>query len=550
MKALAAIKKLYQEKICVKTFARIVLFITIMASSFTAVFISQQSQALTDNLVKRGGSLAELLAYNIRLCVFAESKDMCSESAKGLLHQEDILSVLIFTLEGRLLTKLEKPGRKMPGSGEGPDNKRLAYVKKNVAERRSHFYLEETGAALNFWAPVISVSKSSAGKALYFEEMTFPEREHIIGYVEIIIDKEGLRKQLKALLYRGFLMGGVFLLLGFAGTYYAIKKITSPIEKLSAASVEISRGNPALHVEVTSSDEIGRLAQSFNKMAVDLKDSERKYKELIGELDLKVRERTEQLLEAQEELVRKEKLATLGQLAGSVGHELRNPLGVMSNAVYYLKTVMSDADETVKEYLNMIKSEINNSERIISDLLDFSRVKTPQTQSTSINELIQQSLEKCTVPDNVNIRLEIPEEFPAINVDPLHMEQIFKNLIINAVQAMPDGGELRIGARLLPDVEAPRWVALEERKEGRVAASPLQKYNNFVEISITDTGEGISPENMKNLFQPLFTTKAKGIGLGLVVCKNLVEANGGRIQVESEPGKGTTFTVVLPCKRK
>ena len=157
----------------------------------------------------------------------------------------------------------------------------------------------------------------------------------------------------------------------------------------------------------------------------------------------------EQLLSAQEELIRKEKLSTLGQLAGSVGHELRNPLGVMSNAVYYLKTVMSGADETVKEYLNIIKSEIETSQRIISDLLDFSRTKVPCSKLSAVSELINQSLAKCTVPGNIALRLDMPETLPAINVDPLHMEQIFQNLITNAIQAMPEGGELRIEAREL-----------------------------------------------------------------------------------------------------
>ncbi len=113
-------------------------------------------------------------------------------------------------------------------------------------------------------------------------------------------------------------------------------------------------------------------------------------------LELRVEKRTKQLLEAQEELVRKEKLATPEQLSGSVGHELRNPLGVMSNSVYYLKTVMSDADENVKEYLNIIKSEIDNSQRIITDLLDFTRTKTPRAELITANELIKQSLGKCT----------------------------------------------------------------------------------------------------------------------------------------------------------
>ena len=145
--------------------------------------------------------------------------------------------------------------------------------------------------------------------------------------------------------------------------------------------------------------------------------------------------------------MRREKLAVLGQLAGSVGHELRNPLGVMSNAVYYLNTVISGPDETVKEYLNIIKSEIETSQRIISDLLDFSRTKTPQSELSTVNALINRSLVKCTIPGNIIIQLDLPETLPAINVDPLHMEQIFQNLITNAIQAMPKGGELRISAK-------------------------------------------------------------------------------------------------------
>jgi signal transduction histidine kinase len=248
------------------------------------------------------------------------------------------------------------------------------------------------------------------------------------------------------------------------------------------------------------------------------------------------------LIDVQDELIRKEKLAILGQLSGSVGHELRNPLGVMSNAVYYLKTVMSGPDETVKEYLNIIKSEIDNSERIISDLLDFTRTKTPRTKVMTVNELIKQGLGKCAVPTNVSLRVEIPDTLSVVRVDPLQLGQVFHNLVTNAVQAMPEGGELRISAR-----KGIRSQGLGIGGEN-LNPNPQQPTpdRDFIEISITDTGEGITQENMKKLFQPLFTTKAKGIGLGLTVVKNLVEANSGRIEVQSETGKGTTFAVMLP----
>jgi PAS domain S-box-containing protein len=257
------------------------------------------------------------------------------------------------------------------------------------------------------------------------------------------------------------------------------------------------------------------------------------------ELESKVEERTRQLFEIQEELVRGEKLAILGQLSGSVGHELRNPLGVMSNAVYFLKMVLADADETVQEYLEIIKKEIDNSLQIITDLLDFARTRPPRTTVVTTRELTDESLSRCTIPGNVELQSEIPDNLPLLRVDPLQLGQVLTNFITNAVQAMPSGGTLRIVARLVGAglVPAPE-------PEGQ----PQGLLQKFIAISVTDSGEGIAPENMEKLFQPLFTTKAKGIGLGLVVCKNLVAANGGRIEVESAPEKGTTFTVVLPIE--
>jgi len=273
-------------------------------------------------------------------------------------------------------------------------------------------------------------------------------------------------------------------------------------------------------------------------------EAEEELRSLNRELEHKVEERTRQLLDAQEELVRKEKLSILGQLSGSVGHELRNPLGVMSNAVYFLKLVHSDADETTKEYLDIIKQEIDNSLRIITDLLDFARTKTPQTKAITARELTDESLGRCAIPENIELQIEIPDNLPLLRVDTPQMGQVLQNLIMNAVQAMPDGGALRIGARFAGAGLAP--APSVPAQAGYPQGAPLQ---DFIAISVADTGAGIMPENMKKLFQPLFTTKAKGIGLGLVVCKNLVEANNGRIEVASEPGKGTSFTVLLPIER-
>jgi signal transduction histidine kinase len=145
--------------------------------------------------------------------------------------------------------------------------------------------------------------------------------------------------------------------------------------------------------------------------------------------------------------------------------------------------------------------------------------------------MVHQSVGRCDIPLKVKVRVDVPDDLPLVSVDPLQMSQVFLNLITNAVQAMPDGGVLDIGA----GAEAGKFPS---------SGGSLRE---VVSIRVGDTGEGITPENMKKLFQPLFTTKPKGVGLGLVVCKNLVEGNGGEITASSRPQEGTAFTITLPA---
>ncbi len=243
-------------------------------------------------------------------------------------------------------------------------------------------------------------------------------------------------------------------------------------------------------------------------------------RQLNEELEAKVRERTHQLLETQEELVRSEKLSLLAQVADNVGHELRNPLGVINNAVYFLQTVSSDSDETTKEYLNIIRDETANADRIVSDLLDAVRTKPPRQESVNVAEAIGQTLRKCEVPASVMVKMDMPQTLPPVRFDPMHLHQVFWNLITNAVEAMPDGGTLGIRLTAEPDV---------------------------LRVSFTDTGCGMTAEQQARLFQPLFSTKARRVGLGLVVVKNLTQANGGSVAAESKAGKGSVFTVTLPA---
>ncbi len=255
----------------------------------------------------------------------------------------------------------------------------------------------------------------------------------------------------------------------------------------------------------------------------EIKRAQEGLKAYSEKLEEMVEERTHDLREAQDQLVRQERLAVLGQLAGGVGHELRNPLAVMSSAVYFLKLIMPDADDRVKRHIGIIENEIGNADKIITDLLDFSRIKSVDREPVPASELVHRALERYPVCDPLTVFVEIPPDLPPVDVDPRQIVQVLGNLLTNACQAMPEQGSVTIRA---------------ERRT--VESTPM------VGILIRDTGTGILPEHMGKLFEPLFTTKPKGIGLGLAVCRKLVDANGGRIEVQSKPGKGATFTVLLP----
>jgi PAS domain S-box-containing protein len=224
----------------------------------------------------------------------------------------------------------------------------------------------------------------------------------------------------------------------------------------------------------------------------------------------------------EEELACKEKLATIGQLASGVGHELRNPLGVIGNSAYYLKMKLKDADEKVQKHVDILKREVNRANRIISDLLDFSRVRSPSLEEGNVNSIIKETLADIKVPENISLETQLNEELPIILVNPDQIRRVFLNIISNAVQAMPEGGRLDIKTGVKDD---------------------------FAEIMLRDTGEGIPKEHLQKIFEPLFTKKAKGIGLGLTIVKSIVEGHKGKIEVESEVGEGTTFTIKLPLQR-
>jgi PAS domain S-box-containing protein len=245
--------------------------------------------------------------------------------------------------------------------------------------------------------------------------------------------------------------------------------------------------------------------------------------EYAQNLERLVQERTQKLIEAQKRLVQAERLAAIGEVAAMVSHDLRNPLAGIAGATYYLKTKLGEKiDEKTRGMLAMIEKDIEHSNQIITDLLDYSREIRLELRETTPQFMTKESLGLVRIPNNVQI-VDSTCDMPKIEVDTARINRVFVNIIKNAIDAMPEGGTLTIKS--------------------------TQDDSNL-KIIFTDTGAGMSKEVMEKLWTPFFTTKARGMGLGLSICKRIVEAHAGGIFVESTVGQGTTFTVTLPVEPK
>jgi len=238
----------------------------------------------------------------------------------------------------------------------------------------------------------------------------------------------------------------------------------------------------------------------------------------------KVENSTKDLEQVQEKLIRAERLAAVGELASGVGHELRNPLNVIRNCAYLLKMSLTDkGDEDALNTLKVLDKQVDIANKIVTDLLDFTRIRPPSLFKVELNYLIKESLSWVTVPEKITITTNLNGNSLQVKTDAEQISRVFTNIISNAIQAMNGKGELKIETGIEDGLA---WT------------------------KFTDTGCGIPEENLEKIFEPLFTTKSKGIGLGLAITKRLVEQNGGKIEVASQTGKGTTFTVKLPLEKR
>lgn len=308
--------------------------------------------------------------------------------------------------------------------------------------------------------------------------------------------------------------------------YLLAQSIARPILQLRAISQEVASGDLDQEVEIKRADEIGELAHAFGTMTHRLKErtdeAARLYAETV-QRNTELAVINERLQSTQAQLVQSEKLASVGQLTAGIVHDVKNPLAVIKGVAEELHEEIG-LDPSTRGKLRSIRDSATRASTIVTDLLKFARQSTPELHRRDMRETIRSALrltEYLTRKGAVEVSTDLPELPVRVTYDAQQMEQVLINLITNAVQAMPDGGKLHLA---LADIEG------------------------GVRIDLVDTGHGIRKENLPRIFDPFFTTKpeGEGTGLGLSISFGIVSRHGGRIDVRSEVGVGTTFSVFLP----
>ena len=310
--------------------------------------------------------------------------------------------------------------------------------------------------------------------------------------------------------------------------YFSTTRIIKPLQSMVIATQEIAKGDLSHRVEVQSKDEVGTLAASFNQMTEKLRAANQELIEWGKTLEKKVEERTKELTEVQSSLIQSEKLASIGKLAAGIAHEINNPLG---GILIYSHLLLEEMKKESPQYENLRKivKETARCKDIVKGLLEFARPREPEMTPTNINDVVSKALslfERQALFQNISIDKSYGD-LPRIVADGGQLLQVFTNIIVNAAEAMDGNGVLTI-------------------------KTYLDARSDCLKVEFTDTGHGIPEEDKKRLFEPFFTTKevGKGTGLGLAISYGIVQKHQGSIEVKSEVGKGSTFTVILPLKRE
>jgi two-component system, NtrC family, sensor kinase len=522
---------------------KLILSLTILIVAISVVSgylnLRTQKKQLLETMIMGADQLSRSITSATWHAMLDDDRKAAYEIMRVIADKQGVDRIRMFNREGRLVFSTDS--REQP-SLTSMSNEVCAQChsqgpmpQRPTEDSRVRYATSPDGVkTINMVAPIYNEPSCSNASCHAHRAST-----KVLGVVDVALRLDPVQKQSRTITFETILWALFEVVIGAAFVILFTRQfVAAPIQELIRGTKAVSAMELDRNIEITRrSQELDELVDSFNRMRERLKLAVDELNEMQQTLESKVDERTKQLQTAQRKLIQADRLASLGQLAASVAHEINNPVSGVLNLSMLLERLMSGGsyppgrEAEFRKYLGLISAETARVGRIVSDLLSFSRRSKPQHAPADLNKLVRTTLgladHKLRLM-SAEIVPDLQENLPQIECDSSQIQQVILNLVMNAGEAMKPrgGGRLTVHTRLANAEEA--------------------------ELSVEDTGEGIAPENLAKIFDPFFTTKAdaKGVGLGLAVVYGIVKAHDGDVEVTSKRNEGTTFKITLPLKSR
>jgi two-component system NtrC family sensor kinase len=523
------------QTLSTKLIVLLLVVMTLVYALSTYISIQVQTSHLMDNVLQNANRTSDIIKSSTHYSMMLNRKEDLYQIITTIAAEPGIEGIRIYNKKGEIMFS-SQPSE----TGTSVDMKAEACyachnhenpIQSLPYENRTRIFTASTGYRVLGLINPIKNEPACYTAACH----AHPQSKTILGVLDVKMSLKQVDQNLaESKLHMVFSAFATVLIIGIVSVGFINKVVRRPVRKLIEGTKQVSTGNLEFQISTDSRDELGDLASSFNKMAVDLKQAYGEIKQWSETLEEKVRQKTDELQKVQNHIILMEKMASLGQLSATVAHELNNPLeGVLTYTKLLKKKLenrrLSETElEDMVRQLTFIADETVRCGNIVKNLLLFSKTESAGLKFENVNSI----LEKCVhlvdhhlEMHNIALKKDLSQDLALIQCDANQLQQAFLAITMNAVEAMPGGGTLTLNT-------APR-VAEEA-----------------VEVRIMDTGVGIPPEILPKIFEPFFTTKSegKGVGLGLAVAYGIVKRHDGRIFVDSEVNRGTTFTMVLPIR--
>ncbi len=491
--------------------------------------VRAERRQLVEEVVRGASQFSDTVKRSIHYAMLQNRWEDAFQIMRTIGAQEGIERVRVFSKEGLILFSTDESEVRTVVDKQA-EACYACHAAREPLERldlpeRARTFAGPGGRILGMITPIYN-ERGCAGAGCHPP----PEAKRVLGVLDIGISLARVDREIAATGRRAAWVAGgtVVLVLVLIGVLIR-RNVARPVAALVEGTERVAAGNLEGTIPVHSRDELGALAASFNEMTAALARARAEVAGLVGTLEHRVAERTQELEAAQARLIQSEKLASLGQLAASIAHEINNPLtGVLTYARLLARKLGTDIPEgegrrAAQRQLALVERETERCCAIVRNLLEFARQREPKVEPLDVKGVVGEALS--LVGNRLTIQgIELERRLgalPEVAADAGQLRQVFVNILLNACEAMGTGGRLTV-------------------------TSHVDAAGDGVEVAIGDTGPGIPPELLGRIFDPFFTTKEKGTGLGLSVAYGIVQRHGGRIDVRSRPGEGTTMRVWLP----